>query len=34
VEYVSLPSAAHAMHAADPNLFAETVTAWAKKLPA
>jgi pimeloyl-ACP methyl ester carboxylesterase len=34
VEYVSLPDAAHAMHAADPKRFADVVTGWAKQLPA
>ena len=34
IEYVSLPDAAHAMHAADPKRFAEVVTGWAKQLPA
>lgn len=34
IEYVSLPNAAHAMHAADPELFAKTVGDWAKRLPA
>ncbi|MBI1211330.1 MAG: alpha/beta fold hydrolase [Alphaproteobacteria bacterium] len=33
VEYVSLPDAAHAMHAADPKKFADVVTSWAKQLP-
>ena len=33
IEYVSLPNAAHAMHHADAELFAATVTAWAQKLP-
>ncbi len=33
VEYVSLPDAAHAMHASDPKRFAEVVTGWAKTLP-
>lgn len=34
VDYVSLPAAAHAMHAADPQLFADQVTGWARQLPA
>lgn len=34
IEYVSLPDAAHAMHNADPELFAKTVSGWAKRLPA
>jgi pimeloyl-ACP methyl ester carboxylesterase len=33
-EYVSLPDAAHAMHAADPPRFVEILTRWAKALPA
>jgi pimeloyl-ACP methyl ester carboxylesterase len=33
-EYVSLPDAAHAMHAADPSRFADILTRWAKALPA
>lgn len=33
-EYVSLPDAAHAMHAADPPRFADILTRWAKALPA
>jgi pimeloyl-ACP methyl ester carboxylesterase len=33
-EYVSLPNAAHAMHAADPPRFADSLTRWAKALPA
>ena len=33
VEYVSLPDAAHAMHAADPKRFADLVIKWAKQLP-
>lgn len=33
MEYVSLPNAAHAMHAADPELFASTISAWIAKLP-
>lgn len=32
-EYVSLPDAAHAMHAADPPRFAQVVSDWAKRLP-
>jgi hypothetical protein len=32
-EYASLPDAAHAMHAADPERFAGIVSQWAKKLP-
>jgi acetyl esterase/lipase len=31
-EYVSLPDAAHAMHAADPPRFADILTRWAKAL--
>jgi pimeloyl-ACP methyl ester carboxylesterase len=34
LDYVSLPDAAHAMHNADPERFAKTVTEWARKLPA
>ncbi len=34
LEYVSLPDAAHAMHAADPERFAAVVTDWAKRLAA
>lgn len=34
VDYVSLPDAAHAMHASDPKRFAEVVGGWAKKLGA
>ncbi len=33
-DYVSLPDAAHAMHAAQPERFAKVVGDWAKKLPA
>jgi pimeloyl-ACP methyl ester carboxylesterase len=33
IEYVSLPDAAHAMHAADPERFATHVGEWAKRLP-
>ena len=33
-DYVSLPDAAHAMHAAQPDRFATVVRDWAKKLPA
>lgn len=33
IEYVSLPTAAHALHAADPELFVETLTGWVKKAP-
>ena len=33
-EYVSLPDAAHAMHAGDPERFARVLTEWAMKLPA
>ncbi len=33
IDYVSLPDAAHAMHAADPERFARVVTDWAKTLP-
>jgi len=33
-EYVSIPGAAHAMHASDPKKFAEVVTGWAKGLAA
>jgi pimeloyl-ACP methyl ester carboxylesterase len=32
-EYVSLPDAAHAMHNADPQRFADVLTKWAKALP-
>ncbi|BCW89904.1 2-succinyl-6-hydroxy-2, 4-cyclohexadiene-1-carboxylate synthase [Alphaproteobacteria bacterium SO-S41] len=32
IEYTSLPTAAHAMHNADPKTFADLVTAWAKGL--
>ncbi|HUO89218.1 MAG TPA: alpha/beta hydrolase [Rhizomicrobium sp.] len=32
IEYVSLPDAAHAMHAADPERFAKVVGAWVKRL--
>lgn len=32
VEYLSLPQAAHALHFADPELFATTVRNWVKKL--
>lgn len=32
-DYVSLPDAAHAMHAADPARFTEVLTRWAKNLP-
>ena len=34
IQYVSLPDAAHAMHAADPGQFAKVVGDWAKALPA
>jgi pimeloyl-ACP methyl ester carboxylesterase len=34
IEYLSLPDAAHAMHAADPPRFAKAVTEWAKGLAA
>lgn len=34
IEYASLPDAAHAMHAADPERFTKVVTDWAKRLPA
>jgi pimeloyl-ACP methyl ester carboxylesterase len=34
IEYVSLPDAAHAMHAAEPDRFATVVTDWSKRLPA
>ena len=34
LDYVSLPDAAHAMHAADPERFAKVVADWAKRLPA
>jgi pimeloyl-ACP methyl ester carboxylesterase len=34
LEYASLPDAAHAMHAADPERFAKIVSDWAKRLPA
>jgi len=33
-EYASLPDAAHAMHAADPERFAKVVSDWMKRLPA
>jgi len=33
LEYMSLPDAAHAMHAAQPDRFAKVVTDWAKGLP-
>ncbi|MCW5759518.1 MAG: alpha/beta hydrolase, partial [Phenylobacterium sp.] len=33
-DYVSLPDAAHAMHASQPERFATIVRDWAKKLPA
>lgn len=33
-DYVSLPDAAHAMHAAQPERFANVVRDWARKLPA
>lgn len=33
-DYVSLPDAAHAMHAAQPERFASVVRDWAQKLPA
>lgn len=33
-DYLSLPDAAHAMHAAQPERFATVVRDWAKKLPA
>jgi pimeloyl-ACP methyl ester carboxylesterase len=33
-EYVSLPDAAHAMHAADPARYADVLTGWARSLPA
>ncbi len=32
IEYVSLPDAAHAMHAADPERFAQVVAGWAQRL--
>ena len=32
-EYVSLPDAAHVMHQADPQRFADILTNWAKSLP-
>jgi pimeloyl-ACP methyl ester carboxylesterase len=32
IDYESLPDAAHAMHAADPERFAELVGDWAKRL--
>jgi pimeloyl-ACP methyl ester carboxylesterase len=32
-EYQSLPDAAHAMHAADPQRFANVLMEWARKLP-
>jgi hypothetical protein len=32
--YVSLPTAAHAMHQADPARFAQVLTTWARTLPA
>jgi pimeloyl-ACP methyl ester carboxylesterase len=34
VQYASLPDAAHAMHAAEPERFAALVSEWAKALPA
>jgi pimeloyl-ACP methyl ester carboxylesterase len=34
VEYVSIPDAAHAMHASDPKRFAQVVTGWVRQLPA
>ncbi len=33
-DYVSLPDAAHAMHASEPGRYAEVLTGWAKRLPA
>jgi pimeloyl-ACP methyl ester carboxylesterase len=33
-EYQSFPQMPHAMHSADPALFARTVTRWASALPA
>ena len=33
-DYASLPDAAHAMHAAQPERFATVVRDWAKKLKA
>lgn len=32
IEYVSIPDAAHAMHASDPKKFAQVVTGWGKGL--
>ena len=34
VEFVSLPTAAHALHNADPKLFADTVVTWSDTLAA
>jgi len=34
LEYASLPDAAHAMHASDPERFAKVVSDWAKRLAA
>jgi len=34
IEYVSLPDAAHALHFADPERFAQVAGGWAKRLPA
>jgi pimeloyl-ACP methyl ester carboxylesterase len=34
IQYESLPDAAHAMHAADPQRFVTAVTDWVKRLPA
>lgn len=34
IEYVSLPDAAHAMHAADPERCVQVVSGWAKRLTA
>lgn len=34
IEYVSLPDAAHAMHAADPPRYVKVLCNWADKLPA
>ena len=33
IEYASLPDAAHAMHAADPERFAQVVSTWVTQLP-
>ena len=33
IDYVSLPDAAHALHFADPERYAQVVSGWAKRLP-